>query len=291
MYYSQLSMLKHIITTDEMKKFDNYLNGLSEENNQRITASKVYAGTGINIDLCRKILNECAKIGLLSQKFIVICPECGGMIKETNNLEQVSDMSYCYMCGKENLEISSENIVIAYALEEEKIPFNKGQQKSIGAINEREKSFVAQQDNLKSFLESGIKNEKIEERAIKAGLVDDEFVKGKKEVINGVEEKIENNKRKRTNTYLITVAIYISILIVMGILCYKSERITMTVVSVVVTAMGFIISVFVINIINQRFPIDEEKMIKIEMEKYNLEIESKRIDRIAKYTRLNRGVT
>lgn len=291
MYYSQLSMLKNIITKDEMNKFYNYLNGLSEENNQRITASKVYADTGINLDVCRKILNECEQNGLLSQKFIVICPECGGMIKEINNLELLSDMSYCYMCGTEDLEISSEDIIIAYALEEEKIPFNKGQQNSKSAINKREDSFVAPQDNLKSYLESGVKNEELEKSAVKAALVDSEFINGKIKILKQVEEKLKHNKRIRLRTYLITGGIYIVIFIALIICIYMISSITINIVSAVITVMGLLISFFVKNILNERYPINEEQMKKTEMEKYNLMYESKKINRIVRYANLNSGTT
>ena len=287
MYYSQLSMLKHIVTKEEMKKFDNYLQGLSDENNQRITASKVCISTGIDLDVCRKILGECEKNGLLSQKFIVICPKCGGMIKEINKLENINDMTYCYMCGAEDLEISSEDIIIAYALEQEKIPFNKGQQNSDSTENKRKDSFVAQKDNLKSYLMSEVKNDKIEESAIKANLIDYQYIQGKIKMLEGVAKKVKKNKKIRLIVYSVTSLIYVGVLIAL----FALKIITTPIITIVVTAMGFLISFFEINILNERFSINEDQMRKNEMEKYNLEYEGKRIGRLVKYAIINENDT
>lgn len=117
MYYTQLLQLKGMVSKKDIEKFDNYLSKLTKENSQRITVSKVYSSTGIAPDVCREILNECERNGLLSQKFIVICPKCGGMIKELQDFNEMEEITYCYMCTSE-LKIEREDITTAYNLRE-----------------------------------------------------------------------------------------------------------------------------------------------------------------------------
>ena len=102
---------------------------------------------GVDFSEARNILMKCKKIGVLELQFAVRCPECGALIKQAKDFEELFNVDECYVCGSE-IEISEEDIVLIFSLDKDKFPFDSGQHK----IRDNAKSVVAQENSIEKFV-------------------------------------------------------------------------------------------------------------------------------------------
>lgn len=149
MCYTCLSVLNNIIDENKIDKLRGYFLGLTPNNRDLITVSKIANALEINNETAVKVILKCEDENILRRHFGIRCPNCGMLIKEIPkpSLEGIS-INECYSCDEE-INISKNDIVILFKLIQIEIPFDCGQQR--GNNIEDKTSIVAKEDTLESF--------------------------------------------------------------------------------------------------------------------------------------------
>ncbi len=144
MYCSRLSDLSGIITEENILLLDDYLHSLSPNAAKFITPSKVMKELLVDYETSVKALLKLEDVGVLNRYYGIRCPECSMLIKTVETLEELKcvNINTCYSC-EEEIEVSKDDFVILFKINEYEFPFESGQQKtSFGA--KKESTFVAQ---------------------------------------------------------------------------------------------------------------------------------------------------
>ncbi|MTK05685.1 MAG: hypothetical protein F8N38_01165 [Hungatella sp.] len=124
---------------------DDYLHSLSPNAAKYITPTKIMKVLSLDYETSVKALLKLEDGGILNRYFGIRCPECSMLIKTAETLEELKYVSIntCYSC-EEEIEISKDDVVILFRINEYEFPFESGQQKtSFGA--KKESTFVAQE--------------------------------------------------------------------------------------------------------------------------------------------------
>lgn len=119
MFYPELSELRDGSLFDIVDKLDEWLAFLPEQEQNKITVSKVSIKLKIDYNIANALLDKCVELKILEKLFAITCPNCEHVLKITdakNLYEEVISLSYCYSCDKENLQITGDNIIIIYKL-------------------------------------------------------------------------------------------------------------------------------------------------------------------------------
>ena len=149
---SQLSVLKEILSDQQIRLLQEYFSLLTPKTFDKITASKVSMYLDISHDLSRKVLMKCKKEGILDISYGIRCPSCGALIKKVDDCLDIDEtLDNCYVCGEANQEITSENVDLIFRLLINPKFFNLGQQsdKVMTVIP----SYVAPQNALYNYVE------------------------------------------------------------------------------------------------------------------------------------------
>ena len=151
MCYTCLSVLDDVVSEDKIKKLKEYFLGLTPNNRDLITVSKISNALDIDNKTAVKIILKCENEGILQRHFGIRCPNCGMLIKDLSqpSLEGIS-IHECYSC-EEEINLNEDDIVILFKLIKVEIPFECGQQR-VQSIEEQPSS-VAREDTLKAFKE------------------------------------------------------------------------------------------------------------------------------------------
>ena len=147
---SLLLKLNDILSEENLEKLREFFEQLTPNTSDKITAEKLASYMGVDFSEARNILMKCKKIGVLELQFAVRCPECGALIKQAKDFEELFNVDECYVCGSE-IEISEEDIVLIFSLDKDKFPFDSGQHK----IRDNAKSVVAQENSIEKFVKEG----------------------------------------------------------------------------------------------------------------------------------------
>lgn len=124
MFYPELSKIssnEHLkfITDELIKKLDNWLACLTFEEQDKITVSQFSTTFEIDYNISRVILEKCCELNVLQRTFGIRCPNCGHIIKvtdEQNLYKDIESINSCYCCDSEEIEIEPECILILYKL-------------------------------------------------------------------------------------------------------------------------------------------------------------------------------
>jgi len=148
-------MLSEFIPIEKSELLGEYFSSLTPNTIDKITASKVSDYLDIDVDIARKILMKCKNEGLLKLSLALRCPECGSLIKRLDDyMDDFQDITSCYVCGEENLEVDEKNIELLFELIQKKKSFNSGQQ--ITLFKKQDTTNVALENSMSSYLKSGI---------------------------------------------------------------------------------------------------------------------------------------
>ncbi len=153
MYYSRLLTLNKILEQEKIKSLDSYFTTLVGDESRNITVSKISSNIAVSVGVSTKILQECKNNGLLSQRYVLKCPECSMSIKGYETIDDIPEEVECYNC-EENIEVTAENIVVVYSLVDDNdgdnSVFKLGQQ-----LNKTKPCAVALEDTLKGLIDNG----------------------------------------------------------------------------------------------------------------------------------------
>ncbi len=153
MYYSRLLILNKILEQEQIDTLNNYFTNLIGAETKNITVSKVVRCLNVSVDIANQVLNECKKEGILIQRYIIRCPECGMVIKGSELLEEILVELECYNCENQ-ISITAEDIEVFYSLfndcSVDKSVFKLGQQ-----MNNSKPKSVALEDTLKGIIDNG----------------------------------------------------------------------------------------------------------------------------------------
>lgn len=213
MCYSCLSILNEILSDEKIKKLKEYFIGLTPNNRDLITVSKIADALEVSNKTAVSIILKCEENGILQRHFGIRCPNCGMLIKEIPDasIEHVS-INECYSCDEE-ICINEDDIVILFRLLKVEIPFECGQQSGQSISNEA--SIVAQEDTLKSFkilCESMTRS--LEEKRIES--YNDKLISEKREVIHK-KAVIQANKNRIINVILNILCIGMALVVICGV--------------------------------------------------------------------------
>lgn len=123
MYFRKLEELKGYYPETLLKKFDKYLQEMPRAYEDRIQSHIIANNLKISFNAAHMLIEQSCKIGVLTERYILKCPECGLVLKlvDADELsEAIEKANYCYGCdfGSDNLDlkIGTENIESIYRL-------------------------------------------------------------------------------------------------------------------------------------------------------------------------------
>lgn len=233
MCYNCLSILNEIIGQEKTKKLKEYFIGLTPNNRDLITVSKISSVLDVDNETAVKLILKCEEEGVLQRHFGIRCPCCGMLIKgiPTPCLDGIS-ISECYSCDEE-INISEKDIVILFKLIKVEIPFEYGQQSGQSIRNDA--SIVALEDTLKAFqimcetITKHSQEKYLEEYKVK-------IVKEKNDEIHS--KAIKKANRNRIINILVN---FVSIVIALIVICSVYKRFGFEKLSLFVSFAAFII--------------------------------------------------
>ncbi|MFA9376246.1 MAG: hypothetical protein ACERKZ_05755 [Lachnotalea sp.] len=213
-------MLNEIIEDNKIKKLQNYFASLNQNNNDKITLSKIVNEIDCSEDEAALILNKCIVNGIVGLSFGIRCPECGMLIKkiESNDVSQLS-LNECYSCG-ECIEVSEMDIVALFYLKVDIPPFELGQREKTVKINTDNQ--VALCDTLKALSVFGFDENIFKSNGV---IIHNNDVEIKKELLNkqrAIEIEIDKKVFSKyiTNRNLLIILL-LSLLVLGIIVCFK----------------------------------------------------------------------
>jgi len=120
MFYPELSSVENYRLYSELiNELDKWFAFLPIQEQDKISASKVSIKFGIDFDLAGKVLNSCCKVCILEKHLAIRCPECEHIIEtatEQNLYDTLLGINSCYACDKDDITISTDDILILYKL-------------------------------------------------------------------------------------------------------------------------------------------------------------------------------
>ncbi len=123
MYYSQLLELNDIFTKEQIDKTYDLLSSMNS--NTVLTLSRFIEKTGADVISGKSVLRRLCDIKILLMRYAVRCPECGLILSESKDLNNIGSSAYCHRC-EEDMSITSDDIDAIYFISEP--PFDSGQQ-------------------------------------------------------------------------------------------------------------------------------------------------------------------
>ena len=142
---SQLSALRTMLNNDQYQTIEAYICSLSP--NTKLTASKVAASCGFDIQLVQRILKCLVDEHVFKFSFVIRCPECGLLLSSVDDISDINKVQYCYNC-EETFTISSDDVEVIYNFDN--YPFVEGQQNKLNI--EFDESAALEQDSLTQLL-------------------------------------------------------------------------------------------------------------------------------------------
>lgn len=257
MCYACLSTLDDVIDENTIKKLKCYFLGLTPNNRDLITVSKIANALEVSNEKAVEIILKCEKEKILKRHFGIRCPECGALIKEIPEPDVKNiRIDECYCCD-EKINITDGDIVILFELLKNEIPFESGQQSKQNIHNTV--SIVAQEDTLRAFQEfSALICDEINRKRLKedeSGIIDQK----KKETHAKAVKKA--NRNRRINIILNIFSICIMVIIIdLAYRKYGFGKIT------VFLSFGIFAVQFVGNYIFKEFFLTDVKRIEDEMD-------------------------
>ncbi|MBE6067780.1 MAG: hypothetical protein E7211_08820 [Clostridium lundense] len=122
MFYPELLEISKsgtkILSDELIEEIDIWLATLPSSLVDKITVSRFSTRFGIDYQLARSILERLCELKLLERLYAILCPECGHVLKvtdERNLLESMASLSFCYSCN-EDINVDSKDIEIRYKL-------------------------------------------------------------------------------------------------------------------------------------------------------------------------------
>jgi len=140
---SHLSTLKNYLSDEQISKLKSYFLSLTPNSKDYITPSKIMSAIESDYKTSVIILLKLEGMNFLDRYYGVRCPECSMLLRTGNSIEEL-DVVYindCYNC-EENIELTSDDVVILFKLKVDNIPFDSGQQEA-SYRPERESPLVA----------------------------------------------------------------------------------------------------------------------------------------------------
>lgn len=126
MFYPELKKIyddsNNEITLELIEALDNWLAFLPENCQDKITASKLSNKLNLDYSISNGLLQKMCNIGILKRIFAITCPECGTILKITDEQNLYNDVvalrshNTCYCCDCEFKDFSMEDIVVRYKL-------------------------------------------------------------------------------------------------------------------------------------------------------------------------------
>lgn len=144
---SHLSMLKNDISDDQISKLKSYFLSLTPNSKDYITPSKIMSAIKSDYKTSVIILLKLEGMNFLDRYYGVRCPECSMLIRTGNTIGEldVANINDCYNC-EENIELTSDDVVILFKLKVDNLPFDSGQQEA-SYRSVRESPLVAQPED------------------------------------------------------------------------------------------------------------------------------------------------
>ena len=127
MFYPELYQiynegLKGILPEELLDNIDCWLAFLPDNLQDKITVARVSIKFNLNYSISRTLLEKLSDIGILERTFAIKCPDCGFILKLSNEHNLYNDVieiqshKTCYKCDSDLDEIKSENIEVRYKL-------------------------------------------------------------------------------------------------------------------------------------------------------------------------------
>lgn len=252
MCYTYLSVLNDILSDGEIAKLKEYFISLTPNTIALITVSKVANALNIDAEKAIKVILRCEEKGFLKRHFGIRCPKCGALIKEikSTNIDEIT-INECYSCD-EDIEISSDDIVVLFELIKVELPFELGRQSK--QIIRSEASVVAPEDTYKEFQNMCKKMnallEKQQDKSKKEELKKEEKDRFHKEAAG----KAETNRKIKI--FIRSMCVVIDIFVIFMVYRkYGFEKI-----SIFVTFGGFVVPFICNCIIDEIFITDIERI-------------------------------
>lgn len=132
MFYSQLSMLDTVFSRTLIDRWDNYLFSLSPQGKQIITISKVADALPCDYSTAADLIKKSKEIGFLKQKYALQCPNCGMLLLEGNDLNELLACGhYCAVCEEvispDEFHADSDIVLLFSVVQQPTVPFPAGQ--------------------------------------------------------------------------------------------------------------------------------------------------------------------
>lgn len=140
---SRLSTLKNDLSDEQICKLKNYFLSLTPNTKDYITPSKIMNAIESDYKTSVIILLKLEEMNFLERYYGVRCPECSMLLRTGNTIEElgVADINDCYSC-EEDIELTSDDVVILFKLKADNFPFDTGQQEASYRAG-KESPFVA----------------------------------------------------------------------------------------------------------------------------------------------------
>lgn len=131
-------------------KICQYFKSLNIREREKITFFKFQRAIALSEDETIDYLNKMEKAELLSRYFILICPNCGTIVKTFNNYQEIEGISECYSCDEPIIK-DDEHIDLRYKLNEQKFPFDDGQQTLVESVSIEDVAMLERIKNVKNI--------------------------------------------------------------------------------------------------------------------------------------------
>lgn len=144
---SHLSDLSRIISEVKIQKLNDYLYSLSPNARRYITPSRIMKALSINYETSVKIILKLENEGFLFRYYGIRCPECSILLRTADTVEELNfyNIKICYGCDEE-IELSENDVIILFKLNEGEFPFELGQQNASYTAG-KERTFVAPKED------------------------------------------------------------------------------------------------------------------------------------------------
>ena len=108
-----------LLSEELIEQIDNWLYMLPNNLCDKITITRFSQKFNIDYKLSMAILEKLSDLNVLKRIFAIHCPECGHVIRITDEeglVEAMYSINYCYACDENDINISKSNIELRYKL-------------------------------------------------------------------------------------------------------------------------------------------------------------------------------
>ena len=158
MFYQELLEISKngtkVLSDELIEEIDTWLATLPSSLADRITVSRFSSKFGLDYQLSRYILERLCELKLFERVYAILCPECGHVLKITDERNLLKDMNvttYCYGCD-EDINITANDVEIRYKLL--KMPNDPEKMKKLGEDSFGQKSFNSK-DTIEHLIKEG----------------------------------------------------------------------------------------------------------------------------------------